>query len=156
MADRKMFATRIDPDVLKALKHLSVDTELSISDLTEEVHKRVIPIYQIRLISVKTDLAVNKYDFAYIDQEDKFTILSEIFATQKSTVITEVSEDITNEINIIIGIVIIVVIIIILIIITTLVMRRTNRFEEEEIKGAKEMVATMLMWAKRHRDEALK
>ena len=31
-----MFATRIDPDVLKALKHFSVDTEISISDLTEE------------------------------------------------------------------------------------------------------------------------
>jgi len=27
MAEKKMFATRIDNDVLKALKHLSVDTE---------------------------------------------------------------------------------------------------------------------------------
>lgn len=31
-----MFATRIDPEVLKELKHLSVDTECPISDLMEE------------------------------------------------------------------------------------------------------------------------
>jgi len=31
-----MFATRIAPDVLKKLKHLSVDTEKSIADLIEE------------------------------------------------------------------------------------------------------------------------
>ena len=31
-----MFATRIDPELQKALKHLSVDTEKNISDLTEE------------------------------------------------------------------------------------------------------------------------
>jgi len=31
-----MFATRIDPAVLKELKHLSIDVERPISDLTEE------------------------------------------------------------------------------------------------------------------------
>lgn len=31
-----MFATRIDPNVLKKLKHLSVDAETPISNLTEE------------------------------------------------------------------------------------------------------------------------
>jgi len=36
MADKKMFATRIDNDLLKTLKHLSVDTELPISTLLEE------------------------------------------------------------------------------------------------------------------------
>jgi predicted transcriptional regulator len=36
MAGRKMFATRIDSELQKALKHLSVDTEKNISDLTEE------------------------------------------------------------------------------------------------------------------------
>lgn len=36
MAEKKMFATRIDNDVLKALKHLSVDTESPISTLLEE------------------------------------------------------------------------------------------------------------------------
>jgi len=42
MAEKKMFATRIDPDVLKALKHLAVDTELSIADLTEEAVKDLL------------------------------------------------------------------------------------------------------------------
>ena len=36
MADKKMFATRIDHDLLKELKHLSVDADTSISVLTEE------------------------------------------------------------------------------------------------------------------------
>jgi predicted transcriptional regulator len=36
MTEKKMFATRIDPEVLKELKHLSVDTERPISDLMEE------------------------------------------------------------------------------------------------------------------------
>ena len=36
MAEKKMFATRIDNDILKALKHLSVDTESPISTLIEE------------------------------------------------------------------------------------------------------------------------
>ena len=34
--DKKMFATRIDPDQLKALKHLAIDAERSVSDLIEE------------------------------------------------------------------------------------------------------------------------
>ena len=36
MAERKMFATRLDPELLKKLKHLSVDTETNIADLVEE------------------------------------------------------------------------------------------------------------------------
>lgn len=48
MADKKMFATRIDPNVLKALKHLSVDTELSISDLTEEAIQDLLEKYKAK------------------------------------------------------------------------------------------------------------
>ena len=36
MVDKKMFATRIDNNLLKDLKHLSVDTEVSINKLLEE------------------------------------------------------------------------------------------------------------------------
>ena len=36
MTEKKMFATRISSGILKKLKHLSVDTELSIADLIEE------------------------------------------------------------------------------------------------------------------------
>lgn len=46
MTEKKMFATRIDPEVLKALKHLSVDTELSIADLIEEAIKDLLKKYQ--------------------------------------------------------------------------------------------------------------
>jgi len=46
MAEKKMFATRIDPDVLKALKHLAVDTELSIADLTEEAIQDLLKKYE--------------------------------------------------------------------------------------------------------------
>ena len=46
MADKKMFATRIDPDLLKHLKHLSVDTELNISDLIEEAVRLLLKKYE--------------------------------------------------------------------------------------------------------------
>ncbi len=46
MADRKMFATRIDPELQKALKHLSVDTEKNISDLTEEGIRLLLEKYE--------------------------------------------------------------------------------------------------------------
>ena len=42
MADKKMFATRIDPDILKALKHLAVDAELPIAALMEEAIKDLL------------------------------------------------------------------------------------------------------------------
>ena len=46
MAGRKMFTTKIDPDILKALKHLSVDTELSIADLLEEAIADLLKKYE--------------------------------------------------------------------------------------------------------------
>ena len=46
MADKKMFSTRIDPDLLKELKHLSVDSEKSLSDLTEEAIKALLNKYR--------------------------------------------------------------------------------------------------------------
>ena len=46
MVDKKMFATRINPKILKALKHLSVDTELSISDLTEKAIRDLLKKYE--------------------------------------------------------------------------------------------------------------
>jgi len=46
MTDKKMFATRIDTDILKALKHLSVDAELSISNLIEEAIKELLKKYE--------------------------------------------------------------------------------------------------------------
>jgi len=46
MAEKKMFATRIDNDVLKALKHLSVDTESSISTLLEEAIRDLLKKYE--------------------------------------------------------------------------------------------------------------
>ena len=41
-----MFSTRIDPDLLKELKHLSVDSEKSLSDLTEEAIKALLNKYR--------------------------------------------------------------------------------------------------------------
>ena len=46
MVDKKMFATRIRPDVLKKLKHLSVDAEKPISDLTEEAIQDLLEKYE--------------------------------------------------------------------------------------------------------------
>ena len=45
MAEKKMFATRIDADILKQLKHLSVDTEKSIGSLFEEAVKELLKKY---------------------------------------------------------------------------------------------------------------
>lgn len=45
MAEKKMFATRIDNDLLKALKHLSIDQERSIADLMEEAIREVLQKY---------------------------------------------------------------------------------------------------------------
>ena len=46
MSERKTFATRIDPDLLKRLKHLSVDTDLNISDLVEQAIKLLLKKYE--------------------------------------------------------------------------------------------------------------
>jgi predicted transcriptional regulator len=46
MPDRKMFATRLSPDLLKRLKHLSVDEEVSISELTEEAILDLLKKYE--------------------------------------------------------------------------------------------------------------
>jgi len=46
MADKKMFATRIDNDLLKKIKHLSVDTEAPISKLLEEAIKDLLKKYE--------------------------------------------------------------------------------------------------------------
>jgi hypothetical protein len=46
MADKRMFATRIDNDLLKDLKHLSVDTEVSIAQLLQEAVRDLLKKYQ--------------------------------------------------------------------------------------------------------------
>lgn len=46
MNSQKMFATRISNELLKKLKHLSIDTERSISDLTEEAIQNFIKKYE--------------------------------------------------------------------------------------------------------------
>ena len=46
MNEKKMFATRIDPAILKELKHLSIDAETPISDLTEEAIKDLLKKYE--------------------------------------------------------------------------------------------------------------
>jgi predicted transcriptional regulator len=45
MNEKKMFATRIDPDILKKVKHLSIDLEVSISALTEEALRDLLEKY---------------------------------------------------------------------------------------------------------------
>ena len=46
MSDKKMFATRIDNELLKKLKHLAVDEESPIGDLLEEAVKDLLDKYQ--------------------------------------------------------------------------------------------------------------
>lgn len=46
MADKKMFATRLDNNLLKDLKHLSVDTEVPISKLLEEAIQALLKKYK--------------------------------------------------------------------------------------------------------------
>ena len=41
-----MFTTRIDPDISKRLKHLAVDVEIPISDLTEEALQDLLKKYE--------------------------------------------------------------------------------------------------------------
>lgn len=48
MAEKKMFATRIDNDLLKELKHLGVDTEVPISKLLEEAIQDLLEKYKKR------------------------------------------------------------------------------------------------------------
>ena len=45
MSDLKVFSTRIDPNIKKALKHLSIDADKSITDLTEEAFKDLLSKY---------------------------------------------------------------------------------------------------------------
>ena len=44
--DQKMFSTRINPAILKELKHLSIDAETHISDLTEEAIQDLLKKYE--------------------------------------------------------------------------------------------------------------
>ena len=46
MAEKKMFATRIDSDLLKQVKHLSVDTDKTISTLLEEAIVELLKKYE--------------------------------------------------------------------------------------------------------------
>ena len=46
MADKKMFASRLDPDLLKKLKHLSIDTDMSIAELLDEAVKDLLKKYE--------------------------------------------------------------------------------------------------------------
>ena len=46
MAEKKMFAIRIDNDLLKELKYLGVDTEVPISKLLEEAIKDLLKKYE--------------------------------------------------------------------------------------------------------------
>lgn len=46
MNDQKMFSTRISNRLQKELKHLSVDTEKSISKLTEEAIEDLLTKYK--------------------------------------------------------------------------------------------------------------
>ena len=41
-----MFTTRIDPEILKRLKHLAVDVETPVSDLTEEALRDLLSKYE--------------------------------------------------------------------------------------------------------------
>lgn len=48
MAQKKTFSTRIDQDVLKALKHLAVDLDKSLGVLLEEAIRDLIKKYKTR------------------------------------------------------------------------------------------------------------
>jgi predicted transcriptional regulator len=45
MGQKRTFSTRIDDELLKALKHLSVDTDKSLGDLLEEAIAELIRKY---------------------------------------------------------------------------------------------------------------
>lgn len=101
---------------------------LYISDISKNTPKKNILIDHIRLITIKTDLAVNKYDFAYIAREDKTEILNEIFTIMKSTNKVSTHDMTTDKVNkyTIIGIAIVISIVLMLIINKVLVKRRKN------------------------------
>ena len=46
MADKKMFATRIDENSIKDLKHLAVDTDKSLGTLLEEAIQDLLHKYK--------------------------------------------------------------------------------------------------------------
>lgn len=45
MGQKKTFSTRIDDELLKALKHLAVDTDKSIGELLEEAIAQLLQKY---------------------------------------------------------------------------------------------------------------
>jgi predicted transcriptional regulator len=48
MAKKKTFSTRIDEDILKALKHLAVDTDKSLGKLLEEAIIDLVKKYSVK------------------------------------------------------------------------------------------------------------
>lgn len=45
MGEKRTFSTRVDDDLLKALKHLAVDTDKSLGELLEEAISELIKKY---------------------------------------------------------------------------------------------------------------
>lgn len=46
--DKQVFSTRIEPSVIKALKHLAVDLNKSLGSLLEEAIRDLLKKYQIQ------------------------------------------------------------------------------------------------------------
>lgn len=53
MAEKKMFATRVDEEALKQLKHLAVDTDKSLGSLFEEAIQDLLEKYRKKATSKK-------------------------------------------------------------------------------------------------------
>ena len=131
---------------------------LYISLLTEDNSEITILAENIKSIVVLDGPSIKKFDFEIISLPNKVSALNQIFTTTNSistTPVMPISSTYTDA-QFRLVIIFVSIFFLIVIIISVLLKKREKPGDEENIPGAKEMVETMMMWAKRNREKRSK
>ena len=138
-------------------ENLRGDT-LYISLLTAENPEIIILAENIKSIVILDGSSINKYNFTIIPFPDQVSALNQIFTTINSkspAPATPISSSHAGK-QFQLVLILCSIFSLLVIVISVLLKKRKKIEGEAKIPGAKEMVETMLMWAKRNREERSK
>ncbi|MFQ6608581.1 MAG: hypothetical protein ACE5EE_08590 [Fidelibacterota bacterium] len=146
-------------DEVKNCKNLRIeDDSLHLSLSVNDDLSQVILIGNIRSIVTQSNSDIIKYDFTEMSRTQKTKTLGEIIVSDfsqfdaKAPLVPDLYSD-KSHLAFLISIIFVISIVSGTVFIFRFVKKKRT---DETIHGAKEMVATMLMWAKKHREKALK
>ncbi len=146
-------------DEVKNCKNLKIeDDSLHIKLLANDNLSQVILIDNIRSVVTQSNSDIIKYDFTDMSRTQKTKALDKIIVSDfnqvaaKAPLIPDLYSD-KSHLVFLISIIVVISIVTGTVFIFRFVKKKRT---DETIHGAKEMVATMLMWAKKHRDKSLK